>query len=160
VDHYASAHLDADPLNSAPFQAYQMMTGSQYVFLAPLAYGDPLMLLSAPAGQYLDRYVFNTDHYYDFLFDHIVVVRPAGALVIVECLGMLPDADFVPLGSTIWEVGRFYLDYLGDVGSCTDGVQVLHANQSVGLAVIGYTHNGSYGYLGGVGVFRINPIIE
>ena len=163
IDHYAWAELDdpEDPEEpAAPFLAYQMMTGRLYVGDDSYSWGDPLMLLSPPAGQYLDRYVFNTDDKFDFDFDRVIIVRAAGVQVEIDCLGTLPDSDFVAVGSTEWEVGRFALDYLGtDVGTCVDGTHTLLADEPVGLSVVGEDFANSYGYLGGVGVRSINPII-
>jgi hypothetical protein len=156
-DHYAWAHLGSTPGNPAPFLAYQLMTGSRYVNGTT---GDPAMLLAPPAGQYLERYVFNTEDDWGYAYDHVIIVRQSGTPVTVECLGPLPGGDFTPVGSTSWEVGRFYLDEDGYVGACTDGVQRLTAGGSVGLSVVGANTNTSYAYMGGVGVYHINPIID
>jgi hypothetical protein len=163
IDHYASAELDDPPdpeEPGAPFFAYQMMTGRFYVGGGSYQWGDPMMLLSPPAGQYLDRYVFNTDNNFDFAFDRVIVVRPVGAQVDLDCLGVLPDSDFVPVGSSDFEVGRFALDYNGvDVGICTDGPHSIVSDEPFGLSVVGEDFANSYGYLGGVGVRAINPVI-
>jgi hypothetical protein len=164
IDHFAYCEFD-DPLDpdepEAPFFAFQMMTGRFYVGGSAYLWGDPMMLLSPPAGQYLDHYVFNTDSKFDFAFDRVIIVRPAGVEVELDCLGVLDDADFVSVGSTDWEVGRFALDYNGvDVGSCTDGAHWLEAAEPVGLSVVGEDFANSYGYLGGVGVRAINPILN
>ena len=118
------------------------------------------MLLTQSAGQYLDRYVFNTDNRFDFAFDRLIVVRPMGAVVAVDCLGELDDDAFEEVGTSGFEVGRFALDDNGvDVGGCVDGTHRLEADHPVGVSVVGEDLYNSYGYLGGVGVRFINPVI-
>ncbi len=161
-DYYANALYD-DPEDTdepeAPFFAYQIMTGWSYSVCAgdDLAEGDPMMLQSPPAGQYLDRYVFSTDSVFDFAYDHIIVVRSAGSEVTLDCLGVLSDADFEPVGSSGWEVGRFYIDDPEDTTGCLDGAHDISADAPFGLSVVGTSQTNSYGYLGGIGVRAINP---
>jgi hypothetical protein len=163
VDHYATAELDDPPdpeEPGAPFFAYQMMTGRFYVGGGSYQWGDPMMLLSPPAGQYLDRYVFNTDSKFDFAFDRVIVVRQAGVPVDLDCLGVLPDEDFVAVGASDFEVGRFALDYNGvDVGGCEDGAHYIWSEEPFAVSVVGEDFANSYGYLGGVGVRSINPVV-
>ena len=168
TDHYVRGELDAattEGETGAPFMAYQMMTGRCYPgktcspgSTSAYEWGDPMMLLVPPAGQYLDRYVFNTDNKFDFDFDYAIVIRPSGATVEIECIGLLSDDDFHPVGSSQYEVGRFSLDDPEGSG-CVDGTHRLFSSQPVGLLVVGYDFANSYGYLGGVGVRPINPII-
>ena len=110
------------------------------------------------AGQFLDRYVFNTDNVFDFDYDHIIVVRPTGVAVELDCMGVLPDTGFTAVGSSDWEVGRFFIDDPGNTTGCADGAHVLNADDQVGLSVVGTADANSYGYLGGVGVRAINPV--
>ena len=78
----------------------------------------------------------------------------------IACLGALSDDMFVQVGSSDYEVGRFPLEENGvDVANCVDGTQHLVADKPVGLSVVGWDFGTSYGYLGGVGVRTINPII-
>ena len=142
----------------APFFAYQVMTGALYASCGPDGQeGDPYMLQSPPAGQFLDRYVFSTDNVFDFAYDQIVIVREAGVTVELDCKGELPPGNFTPVGSTGWEVGYVVIDNpLNDTG-CLDGAHTLEASAPVGLSVIGTDTTQSYGYLGGVGLRYINP---
>jgi hypothetical protein len=117
------------------------------------------MLLSPPAGQYLDRYVFNTPDTYNFIYDHIIVVRPAGACVAVDCLGLIPDSEFTPVGVSGWEAARIFIDDEDHPTDCVDGAHLLTASAPVGLSVVGTDYADSYGYLGGIGVKPINPVI-
>jgi len=162
IDHYASAVLDDPPdpgEPEAPFLAFQIMTGRWYVGGESYEWGDPMMLLSAPAGQYLDRYVFNTDNQFDFAYDGIIIVRPAGVAVELDCLGPIEDAEFSPVGASEWEVARVDIDNPLGVPGCTDGAHRIESEEPFGLSVVGEDFANSYGYLGGVGVRAINPII-
>jgi hypothetical protein len=141
----------------APFLAYQLMTGVTNI--ETIGGGDPMMIQAAPEGQYLDRYVFNTDRFFDYDFDYIVITKTEATTVELDCLGELPESGFIPVGSTYWEVGYFFIDFPGTTTGCVDGAHVLTASDPVGLSVIGTAQTISYGYLGGVGVRRINPVV-
>lgn len=141
----------------APFFAYEVMTGALYVTCSAAQEGDPYMLQSPPAGQFLDRYVFSTDNVFDFAYDQIIVVREAGVTVELDCIGELPPESFFPVGSTGWEVGYVVIDNPENTTGCLDGAHTLEASAPVGLSVVGTDYCQSYGYLGGVGVRSINP---
>ncbi len=163
-DHYVEGILNnpSDPAEpEASFFAYQMMTGCLYVNCFDIE-GDPMMLQSAPAGQFLDRYVFNTDDVFDFAYDHIIIVRRGGTEVTLDCLGVIPDSEFESVGGSNWQTARIFIDNPENSTGCLDGAHVLSATDQVGLSVVGSAHANSYGYLGGVGVRSINPapIIE
>jgi hypothetical protein len=159
VDHLVTGIYNdpPDPEDpGAPFLAYQMMTGCEYVDFDN-SIGDPMMIQAAPAGQYLDRYVFNTDDVFDFDQDHIVVIRAAGSEVQLDCVGVLDDEEFAQVGDSDWEVARIYIDHDSIYTGCEDGVHVISADEPVGLSVAGTSTCNSYGYLGGVGLRPINP---
>jgi hypothetical protein len=163
-DHYVEGVLNDPPDPDEPaasFFAYQMMTGCTYGSCTN-SEGDPMMLQSPPAGQFLDRYVFNTDAVFDFDYDHIVIVRQEGTEVDLDCLGVIPDSEFTPVGTTDWQTARIFIDNPENSTGCLDGAHVLTATDQVGLSVAGSSSANSYGYLGGVGVRAINPapIIE
>ncbi len=164
VDYFAEGLLNNPADESEPeasFFAYQMMMCSSYANCGN-SEGDPMMLQSPPAGQFLDRYVFNTDAEFDFDYDHIIVVRQVGTEVELDCAGILGPEYFKSVGSSDWEVGRFFIDNPENSTGCIDGAHVLMATDPVGLSVVGTSNDNSYGYLGGVGVRWINPnpIIE
>jgi hypothetical protein len=160
-DHHVEGVLDDPPSSDeagAPFFAYQMMNGAMYANCGPaMDEGDPMMLQAAPAGQYLDKYVFNTDNVFDFDYDHIIVVRSAGVAVELDCVGTLDDALFSSAGVGGWEVGRFFIDDPGNTTGCLDGAHAISSTEPFGLSVVGTASYQSYGYLGGVGVRSINP---
>jgi len=158
LDFYVEGTLDDPPdpeEPEAPLLAYQLMTGTGH---APCAdgLGDPMMLLSAPAGQYLDTYVFSTDTIVDFDYDEIIITRPAGTEVTLDCAGVLGDEVFTPVGTSGFEVGRFYIDDPDSTSGCEDGTHLLTAMDNVGLAVVGVSGAVSYGYLGGVGIQNLS----
>jgi hypothetical protein len=163
-DHHVTGEL-LDPPDpdqpAAAFLAYQMMSGGEIDPCTDVGdwdfEGDPMMIISPPAGQYLDRYVFLTDQRYGYSFDHAVVVRESGTTVEIECLGELGDDQFEPVGSSDWQVARVLLDDPDDTTGCEDGVQRLTADGQVGLIVVGTARYQSYGYLGGIGLRSINP---
>jgi hypothetical protein len=161
-DYFAYGLLD-DPLDpefpEASFMAYQLMAGAMnFPCTKSDKDGDPMMLLAPPAGQYLERYVFNTDNVFDYEFDEIIIVRPAGVPVVLECLGEALDDDlFTEVGSSDWEVGRFQIDGPDSTDDCFDGTNIITSEQPFGLSVVGFDWCQSYGYLGGIGVWAINP---
>jgi hypothetical protein len=165
-NHYLVGVLDNPPNQEepgAPFLAYQMMNGALFASCGPTGdEGDPMMLLSPPAGQYLDRYVFNTDAVFDFSYDQIIIVRQAGVDVDLDCTGVLPASLFSAVGSSGLEVGQFFIDDPASTNGCVDGAHSITSAQPFGLSVVGSAYCQSYGYLGGVGVRSINPnpIIE
>ncbi|MBW2278397.1 MAG: IgGFc-binding protein, partial [Deltaproteobacteria bacterium] len=107
----------------APFFAYQMMMGCTFASCGA-SEGDPMMLQSPPAGQFLDRYVFSTDEVFDFDYDHIIIVRLAGTEVELDCAGVLGPEIFESVGSSDWEVGRFFIDNPENSTGCLDGAHV------------------------------------
>ncbi len=156
------AYLDEpdEPMHpEAPVFAYQLMTGWEYTMCDDNE-GDPLTLQAPAAGQYLDRYVFNTDDVFDFDYDHIIVVRRSGSTIELDCAGELEG--FTQVGGTSWEVLRFFIDDPLNTNDCQDGAHVISGDQPFGLSVVDTSYANSYGYLGGVGVRPINPdpIIE
>jgi hypothetical protein len=156
-DHVVEGLLDnpEDPEEpEAPLFAYQSMTSNAYAICQQ---GDPMMLQAPPAGQYLDKYVFNTDAVNDFDYDYIIIVREAGTEVTLDCAGVLDEGIFDPVGESSWEVGRFFIDHAQYSTGCEDGAHLLTATDPVGLSVVGTAPANSYGYLGGVGVRAINP---
>ena len=145
----------------ASFFAYQVMMGAEYAECGEESFegfeGDPMMVLAPPAGQYLDRYVFNTDNVFDFWYDHIILVRPAGHEIELDCAGPLPDSLFQAVGASGWEVGRFFVDNPEDDTGCIDGPHAIWSDAQFGLTVAGTAPANSYGYPGGMSVKNINP---
>jgi len=163
-NHYVEATYDfpEDPEHpEAPFLAYQLMMSQNYSLnlgsCNPGSHGDPMMMLTAPAGQYLDRYVFNTDDLFDYDYDYIILTREIGTSVDLDCVGTIGDDVFTQVGGSDYEVGYVYIDDPENSTGCVDGYHYLSADAPVGLSVVGIDYAQSYGYLGGVGVKYLNP---
>jgi len=166
-DYYVEGVLNNPPdpeAPEAPFLAYQMMMGAEFAKCGVEEFngfeGDPMMVLSPPAGQYLDRYIFSTDSMFDFAYDHIVVVKKAGATVELDCAGELPESIFAAIGASGWQVGRVFIDTPENDTGCNDGVHGIWGSQPFGLVVAGTAPANSYGYPGGLSLKNINPLPE
>jgi hypothetical protein len=106
--------------------------------------GDPAMIILAPLGQYLPRYVVAVPEGWDP--DVLTIVRPFDAEVLLD--GMpIDDGAFAPVGPD-YEVGRVV---------ATDGVHVIESEANIAVTVVGYRADDSYGYAGGIGTGKINP---
>jgi hypothetical protein len=114
------------------------------------ATGDPYMLQMVPTAQWLEELPFLTDTSY--ARDFVTIVRPTGATVDLQCMGVVPDARFTAIAGTDYEVANVYLDIDGNggEGNCVDGQQFISASEPVGIAVGGFDCAASYGYPGGL----------
>ncbi|RMG94250.1 MAG: hypothetical protein D6705_16695 [Deltaproteobacteria bacterium] len=114
--------------------------------------GDPFMVQSIPTDQFLEVLAFVNDPTYRE--DAVVIVRPEGAQVSLDCLDPVPDAAFSPVAGTGYEVGTVILDRfgMGGDGTCTDGSHLLTATKPVGIYVFGLDEATSYAHPGGANV--------
>ncbi|WP_181197155.1 IgGFc-binding protein [Enhygromyxa salina] len=112
--------------------------------------GDPYMMQSVPAEQWLTQLPFLTDTSYPR--DFVTIIREQGTEVTLECLGVVSDDHFTSIPGTIYEVGQVDLDIAGNggEGDCVDGAQFLTADKPVGVLVGGVDWATSYGYPGGL----------
>jgi hypothetical protein len=164
-DYHAVGELDnpPDPAHpEAPFLAYQLMTGYEYATCTiSTKDGDPMMMLAPPTGQFLRSYAFYTDTVVGYMWDEIIIVRPLGRTVELGCLGPLSNALFHQVGSSDWEVGRFFIDDpYPESDGCVEGANTIYANEPFGISVAGVGWCHSYGYLGGLGLAEINPLAQ
>jgi hypothetical protein len=108
------------------------------------------MIQVPPVEQWLTELPFSTDPSYPR--DFVMIMREAGTVVNLECLGMVPADHFVAISGTNYEVGSVDLDIAGagGEGSCVDGEQYLTASAPVGVMVGGVDWATSYGYPGGL----------
>jgi hypothetical protein len=118
--------------------------------------GDPDMLLFPPYQQYRNDYVFLTPS--TFSADYVVVSAPVGTQVLLDGRDINGD-EFDPLCN--YEMvgdleGTTYQAITCPVG---DGAHTIDADLPVGIMVYGYYSVGSYGYVGGSDLERINPLI-
>lgn len=141
-----------------PFMLVQYMSGCYSVVGATGdpsncdqgATGDPYMIQVTPIEQWLTSLPFLTDTSYPR--DFVMLMREAGTVVTLDCLGVVPDDHFVAIPGTGYEVGSVDLDLdgLGGEGDCVDGQQYISASAPIGVLVAGVDWATSYGYPGGM----------
>jgi hypothetical protein len=115
--------------------------------------GDPYMVLMVPEEQYQDDYVFLVDTSYDQ--DFAKLIRPAGAQIDVECLGVVPAERWSPVGGSGWEVAT--IDMNPGEALCTTGTNEATGTAPFGIIVSGQASAASYAYAGGLALQPINP---
>jgi len=126
-----------------PIAVYGYMVGSEN-FGSDI--GDPAMVAMAPTEQYLPRYVVLVPG--TWINDFAVLTRPAGAQILLDGVA-IPDASFIPVAATGYEVARVPVP---------DGVHVLDGGlEPFSVVIVGYDSWDSYAYLGGTGTGKINP---
>ena len=149
---------------SHPFHAAVHMTGELFnspdgVTLTP---GDPDFVNLVPSEQFLDRYVFFTDHTYPETTLTFVRRRTTRGFLPVElsCAGEL--TDFRPLGSSgeyeyAWiQTTRDSLPQKLGKGECGYGRLEAHSDGPFSVTVWGVGRAASYGYAGRMGGRPIN----
>ena len=111
------------------------------------------MVLMVPVEQYQDDYVFLVDSSYNN--DFAKLVRPAGAEVTVDCVGVIPDNRWTAIGGSGYEWAT--IDMNPGEGSCTTGTNSASSPQGFGIIVSGQSSAASYAYPGGLALEQINP---
>ena len=105
--------------------------------------GDPAFILSVPAEQYRDEYVFLAPNAYKE--DYVNVIAPNTAEVSLD--GTKIGADqFVAVPASDFKVARILV---------SDGAHRITATEPVGIVVYGYHDDVSYGYPGGANLFDL-----
>lgn len=157
-----------------PFHAAVYMTGSKFNGgsgvpqsgpfgpLRPSTLGDPDFVNVVPTEQFLDRYVFFTDHTYPETSLTIVRRKTASGFKPVElaCLGEV--GDFLPLGTTgeyeyTWvTLTTGYTARQTQRGSCGYGRHEAKSEGPFSVTVWGIGTDASYGYPGGSGSRLVN----
>jgi len=146
-----------------PFMLVQYMAGGSTVYGAAScspgpAVGDPYMMQMVPSAQWLTSLPFLTDESY--AQDFVLIVREAGTMVELDCLGVVDAGHFEPIVGTAFEVGvvELGIDGMGGEGACVDGQQFVTSSAPVGVNVGGYDCAASYGYPGGLSLDALwNP---
>lgn len=115
--------------------------------------GDPYMVLMVPVEQYQQDYVFLVDSSYDQ--DFAKLVRPAGAAVTVECLGVVPEDRWTPIGNSGWDWATINMN--PGEAQCGPGTNQASSGEGFGVIVSGQAHAASYAYPGGLALEQINP---
>lgn len=118
--------------------------------------GDPSMLLFPPYQQYRESYVFLTPS--TFSADYVVVSAPQGTEVLLDGRNINGD-EFDPLCTYELAGELDGANYQAITCPVEDGAHVIDASLPVGIMVYGYYGVGSYGYVGGSDLERINAPI-
>ena len=109
--------------------------------------GDPAMIVLPPAAQFEPKYVFAVPGHYAKNF--VTLVAPDGTSVTLD--GQPVSANFFPLG------GLNGTDLRYAHVPVDEGPHVLESDAPVGITVVGYDVEVSYGYAGGSGFEVIAP---
>ncbi len=142
-------------VSDKPIGIMQYMTGAE----APNAsgIGDPLMVYTSPTQQYLPRYVVLVPS--TWVNDALIIARHAGVAVYLDDVE-IPSSQFVSVAGSGYEVARI----IGtDTTGTLDGVHTLRSAddaKGISVTVVGWDMYDSYGYIGGMGMGAINPIVE
>jgi hypothetical protein len=132
-----------------PIAVMQYMIGSENPNCNSI--GDPAMVYTSPAEQFLPRYVVLVPG--TWIYDTLIITRHAGVDVLLDG-ATVPNSAFVQVANSGYEVARIPAD---------DGIHTLaSADPQYGLAVVvvGYDQWDSYAYAGGMGMGAINPVVE
>ena len=132
-------------------------------------WGDPDFVRLVPPPQYLGHYVFFTDPTYPFTGLTVVRQKVNGAFadVTLTCMGVIPAADWSPVGTNgQYQIAREKIvDHFNGQHGCNNGVNVMDSTQPFGVWVWGWgsedTNTGwvSYGYPAGEAVLPINNVV-
>lgn len=123
------------------FAVAQFLLSNQY-FGELLRPGDPSMLLVPAAAQLQSRYAFLVPQGYASNF--VTVIRQTG--VGVEIDGVEVGGAFMPLATLD---GVLY-EYTH--AAVAAGGHVIESSEPIGISIVGYAQDVSYGYVGGSGV--------
>jgi hypothetical protein len=115
--------------------------------------GDPYMVQMVPVEQYQKDYVFLVDSSY--VNDYAKLVRPNGADVTVECLGVVPNNRWTAIGNSGWDWAT--IDMNPGEAQCKPGTNEATSMDAFGIIVSGEASAASYAYPGGLALAPINP---
>ena len=109
--------------------------------------GDPAMIVLPPVAQFEQKYVFAIPGHY--AKDFVTLVAPAGAQIQLD--GAMVGTSLEALATVDGtEYGYVHVP-------ASEGPHVLSADVPVGIVVVGYDVEVSYGYAGGSGLEIIAP---
>jgi hypothetical protein len=147
-----------------PFYMAAYMTGSSTVqqLTDNSDGGDPEFVNVVSSQQWLDRYVFLTDHTYKNTELVFVRKKAADGLlkdVTLACAGVL--SGWTAFDATNgYEFTRVRIIKGGTpIGTCTSGVQTAMSEAPFGLTVWGWDDDVSYAYPAGMAARQINTIV-
>lgn len=140
---------DFEVISDQPVLVVGYMIGSQLAN----ALGDPYMVQMIPVEQFQDDYVFLVDS--SFEEDFVKYTRPAGASIELECLGVIPENKWTPVGNSGFETAVVSIN--PGEGACKPGTNSTYGSAPFGIYISGQAYTASYAYPGGGGVLSINP---
>ncbi|MDF2692963.1 MAG: hypothetical protein K0S65_1346, partial [Labilithrix sp.] len=153
--------------NAHPFYAAVYMTGSMYNAATTSAMsrtiGDPDFVNVVASDQFLDRYIFFTDHTYaNTSLTFVRKKTDKGFLPVeLECAGEV--TGFVPVGEAgeyeyAWvDLTKSFQGQTFAKGTCGYGRQAASSDGPFAVTVWGTDLDASYGYPGGMG---LRPVTE
>lgn len=151
---------------SHPFYAAVYMTGSTYGSgTGTRTTGDPDFVNVPPTAQYLDRYVFFTDHTYPNSTLTFVRRNDGSGFkpVDLDCAGEVTGWQPVGTDGTYeyaWvSLTQSYLPQKFERGECANGRHEAKSEGAFAVTVWGTTLDSSYGYVGGTGLRPINDAV-
>ena len=109
------------------------------------AIGDPAMMVTVPAEQFQESYVFLIPNKY--VQDYLNVMAPTNAQTVVLDGVQINPASFSAIGNSGYGVYRTKV---------ADGTHTIWSDKKIGILVYGYDKDVSYGYAGGMGLIKLN----
>ena len=122
---------------------FQLTCAPDAGFCAIGGEGDPAFMLSVPANQYRDHYVFLTPA--GFAHNFVTVIAPSDATFELDGAAISPTAPET-IGTTGWQ--RFYIEM--DAHATVGTPHTLSASSEFGVQVYGYDCDVSYAFPGGL----------
>jgi len=112
-----------------------------------LSHGDPSMIVMPAMQQFRERYVFLAPEGY--ATDWVTVVAPSDAMVDLDgaAIDVGSFAAVADVDGVAWVYGHVALE---------DGEHVIESDAPIGIVVVGYDSDVSYGYPGGSGLLPIS----
>jgi len=150
--------------NEHPFYASVFMTGSLYNGTQTV--GDPDFVNIVPSDQFLDRYVFSTDHTYPDTYITLVRKKTSAGFMPVEldCAGEVTgwkaldskgDYEYLFMRLTRWFAPQ---TFGASSSSCGYGRHEAKSTGPFSITVWGLGQTASYGYPGGMGLRPVNAV--
>jgi hypothetical protein len=132
-----------------PIAVMQYMIGSENPNCNSI--GDPAMVYTSPAEQFLPRYVVLVPG--TWVNDALIITRHAGVDVLLDG-ATVPNGSFVSVAASGYEVARV------PVADGNHTLESADAQYGLAVVVVGWDQWDSYAYAGGMGMGEINPVVE
>lgn len=148
VQFVADGDFEVNANNEHPVLVAGYFYGCEAAMSGQSCPGDPSMVLVVPAEQWLREYVFRVDSSYTN--DSVKLIRPAGEVVSLDCLGQV--TGWTPV-SPAYESAVVHFN----TGDCMPGTNIATGTEPFGIMVVGEAESASYAYPGGLQLKPINP---